>query len=298
MIPEIMSKVWTGADTEFFSFRDMVRVEYNANLCAKYAGVDEVSFQEVSRASQFRYDEAQKLEDLIKKIATALGVTVTSETTWGYNRTLSYVDFERWEAGIWKVYKALGGIGDRIPSDRILVNYHTTLFSNAWKGDGPFHIDVTLPAVNKGTEAMVFVSHTADLFQRQSELNALLRIELVGDNVVRFQALGLRPSQDLPVTIAIGGLQMHKELSLKSASWSGPDSGPWTQNVTVPQAAVEAVIGQWEGMSADAVAKMADARLHVSAINGTTVTVRAIGKKPTIDLNPMLMYDIASTEAE
>ena len=41
---------------------------------------------------------------------------------------------------------------------------------------------------------------------------------------------------------------------------------------------------------------MMNAMLHVSAINGTTVTVRAIGAKPTVTLNPMLLYDVSNVE--
>lgn len=294
MIPEIMSKVWTGADTEFFSFRDMSRVEYNANLCARYAGINEVVFQEVSRASQFRYDEAQKLENLIQAIGTALSMTVTTESAWGYNRTLSYADFERWESNIWALYKILGGIGERIPAGTILARYHTTLFANEWQGSGPYFIDLEMPAATGDTELLAFVTHTADIHQRTAEYNAVLRAIPQGDHMVRVQALNYRPRADIPITVAIRGLSMHTELSLPASAWVG--TGPWTQQVTVPQEATEAVIGQWEGMTAEAVGQMMTAMLHVSAIDGTTVTVRAMGRKPSIDLNPVLLYDISNTE--
>lgn len=294
MIPEIMSKVWTGADAEFFSFRDMARVEYNANLCARYAGIGEVVFQEVSHASQFRYDEAQKLEDLIKTIGTVLGVEVTAESAWGYNRTVSFADFERWESNIWALYRALGGIGERIPAGNILARYHTTLFSNEWQGPGPYFIDVEVPAVAGDTELLAFVTHTADIHQRTAEYNAVLRAIPQGDHMVRVQALNYKPRADIPITVAIRGLSMHKELSLPASAWVG--TGPWTQQVTVPQKATEAVIGQWEGMTAEAVSQMMAAMIHVSAISGTTVTVRAMGRKPSIDLNPALLYDTSNTE--
>ena len=103
-----------------------------------------------------------------------------------------------------------------------------------------------------------------------------------------------KPKHDIPVTIAVGGLQMHTEISLPASSWSG--SGPWTQDVAVPQGATDAVIGQWEGMTAEAVTQLMAGRIHVSAINGTTITVRAIGTKPTVTLNPMLLYDVSNLE--
>lgn len=293
-VPQLMVKIWDGDPAEYFTFVDMNRVEYNANACAKEAGVSTVAFQEVTRASQFRYDEAQKLENLLKAVAQKRGLSIDIEDAWGYNRTVSYVDFERWESNLWTIYQDLGGVGERIPSDKVLVNYHAVLFANAWQGTGPYYIDLDMPGIYEDTEAMVFVTHTATVQQRQDEYNAVLRVIPNGDRLVRAYADAIRPQTDIPITVAIGGLQMHKEISLPASSWTG--SGPWTQTVTVPQGATDGVIGQWEGMSADAVTQMLAARLHVSAISGTTVTVRAIGTKPTITLNPMLMYDISTTE--
>ena len=293
-LPELMSKIWDGDDAEYFTFIDMNRVEYNANIIAKEIGIDQVAFIETTRADQFRYDEANKLESLIRSMASAVGVSVDTDTAWSHNRSISYVDFERWESGLWTIYKRLGGVGERIQAGKVLVNYHATLFSSEWKGTGPYHIDLTFPAVHPDTEAMAFVTYTADVQQRVAEYNAVLRAVPNGDRTVRFYAMAQKPKQNINVTIAIGGLQMHKEISLPAASWSG--SGPWTQSVSIPQDAMDAVIGQWEGMTAEAVQQMMNAMLHVSAINGTTITVRAIGKKPTITLNPMLLYDVSNVE--
>ena len=293
-IPELMSKIWDGDDAEYFTFIDMNRVEYNANICAKYAGVGTADFLVTTREGQFRYDEAQKLENLIKAIGAKLGVSVSTESSWSYNRTVSYVDFERWESNIWNLYTALGGVGNRIQAGQILVNYHTTLFASEWQGTGPYYMDLETPAIYSDTEAMAFVSHTADVQQRQAEYNAVLRAVPNGDRVVRYYAMARKPKHDIPVTIAVGGLQMHTEISLPASSWSG--SGPWTQDVAVPQGATDAVIGQWEGMTAEAVTQLMAGRIHVSAINGTTITVRAIGTKPTVTLNPMLLYDVSNLE--
>lgn len=293
-VPELMSKIWDGDDAEYFTHIDMNRVEYNANICAKYAGVSMVDFIETTRADQFRYDEAQKLEDLIRSVGSKLGVSVSTESSWSYNRSISYVDFERWESNTWALYKALGGVGERIQAGQVLANYHTTLFSSDWQGAGPYHMDLDMPAVYPDTEAMAFVSHTADVLQRQAEYNAVLRAVPNGNRVVRVYAMALKPKHNIPLTIAVGGLQMHTEINLPASSWSG--DGPWTQNVAVPQGATDAVIGQWEGMTAEAVTQLMAGRIHVSDINGTTITVRAIGTKPTITLNPMLLYDISNVE--
>lgn len=293
-VPQLMVKIWDGDPAEYFTFMDMNRVEYNANACAKEAGVSTVAFQEVTRASQFRYDEAQKLENLLKAVAQKRGLSIDIEDAWGCNRTVSYVDFERWESNLWTIYQNLGGVGERIPSDKVLVNYHATLFASAWQGTGPYHIDLDMPGIYADTEAMVFVTHTATVQQRQDEYNAVLRAEVQGDRRVRFRALSLRPKVDIPVTVAIGGLQMMQTVNLPASGWTG--IGPWTQTVTLPSAVTAAVIGQWEGMSDSAVEQMMEGMLHVSSISGQTVTIRVIGKKPTVDLNPALLYDTSNVD--
>lgn len=289
-VPQLMVKTWTGKDGEFFTFKDMGRIQKNLNICAQYAGGSQVEYMETTRASQFRYDEAQKVEDQIKALASAVGLSIDMEDAWGYGRTVSYVDFERWEAGLWKIYQTLGGVGERIPAGTVLANYRTTLFAGSWSGTGPFEVFMEFPEVKESTECMVFVTHTATLEQRVAEYNAVLRAEPYGDGMVRFRALSVKPKVNIPVTVAVGGLQMNQELSLPASAWAG--TGPWTQTVTVPSEVREAVVGQWEGMTDMAVQQMMEGMLHVSAVSGNNVTVRVIGAKPTIDLNPMLMYDV------
>lgn len=293
-LPELMSKIWDGDDAEYFTHIDMNRVEYNANIIAKEIGIDQVAFIETTRADQFRYDEANKLESLIRSMASAVGVSVDTDTAWSYNRSISYVDFERWESGLWTIYKRLGGVGERIQAGKVLANYHSTLFPDMWRGSGPYYIDLTMPAVHLDTEAMVFVTHTANVDQRQAEYNARLRAVHNGDRAVRIYSLNLRPAVSIPITMAIGGLQMHQEIKLAASGWSG--SGPWAQVVTIPTEATEAVIGQWEGMTDNAVEQMASAIIFVSKISGNSVTVTAMGEKPTSDINPILLYDVFSAE--
>lgn len=293
-VPQLMVKTWDGDPDEYFTFMDMNRVEYNANACAKEAGVSTVAFQEVSRASQFRYDEAQKLENLLKIVAQKRGLSIDIESAWNYNRTVSYVDFERWESNLWQIYQALGGIGERIPSDKFLITSNLTLFKNEWQGSGPYYMDKDVPSIYSDTEAVAYVNHTATVLQRASEYNAVLRVVPNGDRKVRVYALSIKPSEDIPIKVSIGGFRMHQVINLPASSWTG--SGPWTQNVTIQNGAVDAIIGQHEGMSNQAVEQMMYGMLHVSAINGNTITVRAIGAMPTIDLNPMLLWNADITE--
>lgn len=295
-VPQLMVKVWTGEDGEFFTFRDMKRIQYNLNIMAEEIGVAQVDYMDTTRASQFRYDEAQRIEDHILAMATALGLSVATESAWGVGRTVTFVDFERWEAGTWAIYQALGGIGERIPSDRRLVTYRTTLFAGSWQGTGPYWMVIEMPGVYDATELMAFVPHTASVEQRRAEYNAVLRILPNGDRSVRFEALSIIPEVDIPMAVAIGGLQMHEEINLPASGWEGPDVGPWTQQVTLQGEAVDGVVGQWEGMSDEAVVQMMRGMLHVSGFNGRTATVRVIGARPSININPMMLYDVTEVE--
>lgn len=288
-VPQLMVKIWDGDQNEYFTYMDMNRVEYNANICAREAGVAQASFIETTRASQFRYDEAQKLENLLLSTAQALGLTISIESAWSYNRTVSYVDFERWESNLWQIYQALGGVGERIPSDKFLITSNTTLFKNEWLGTGPYYMDKDIPSIYSDTEAVAYVNHTATVLQRAAEYNAVLRVVPNGDRKVRVYSLSIKPKEDIPIKVTIGGFRMHQVINLPASGWTG--SGPWTQNVTIQNGALDAVIGQHEGMTAQAVEQMMYGMLHVSAIIGNTVTVRVIGQKPTIDLNPMILWN-------
>ena len=93
----ITTKTWTGAFGEYFTHGDMTRVESNANELAGMVGRPTVSFLTVTRASQFRYDEAQKLEGLLTDVADELGIQIQTEQNWAAGRMVSATDFNRWE---------------------------------------------------------------------------------------------------------------------------------------------------------------------------------------------------------
>ena len=294
VLPQLMIKIWDGDSNEFFTFRDMNRVEYNANISAREAGVDQVTVIETTRASQFRYDEAQKLEDRILASAQAVGVTVQNENAWGHNRTLSFVDFERWEANLFAVYQALGGVGERIPSDTRLVTVSAVLFADDWQGTGPYWQDLDVPSVYPDTEAVVFVPHTADLIQRTAEYNAVLLARTLSDRMVRVWTLSIRPKVNIPIRIAMGGLQMQSIINLPVASWQG--SGPWTQTVTMPQAVTDAVLGAHEEMTDAQMQELTECCITASGVSGTSLTVRSLFRKPTMDIPIGIMYDTTEVE--
>lgn len=293
-IPELMSKIWDGDDNEYFTFIDMNRVEYNANMCAKYAGVGTADFLVTTREGQFRYDEAQKLENLIKAIGAKLGVSVSTESNWSYNRTVSYVDFERWESNIWNLYTALGGIGNRIQAGTVLVTYNSTLFASEWQGTGPYYIDLEMPAAYPDIEALFYVSHTASVDARMAEYNGVLRASVPSPRTLRVTAIGTKPSVDIPVKLSLGGLPMFTEISISPESWTG--AGPFTATATLPEAPANATLGVWEGMTDVAVEVMTNGIIGISAINNRTITLRCLGEKPTVVLNPIVMWESETYE--
>lgn len=106
----ISTKSWTGSAGEYFTHEDMTRVEAAANALALELGHDRVSFLAVDRASQFRYDEAQKLEDLLETVGAGRFVKKDlGMSSWSVGQSVSYIDFNRWEKAIQTIYEAIGG---------------------------------------------------------------------------------------------------------------------------------------------------------------------------------------------
>lgn len=288
VLPELMMRIWDGDPNEYFTHVDMNRVEYNANIVARECGVEQVSFETVTRASQFRFDETNRLEALILACAQSRGLSPSMELSWNYNHTVSYVDFERWESALWEVYHDLGGVGERIPSDKFLHTVHATLFKNSWKGSGPYYQDLDMPFIYPDTEAIVFVSEVATVEQRAAEYNALLQAVYQGDRRVRVYAHSIKPREDIPIKVTTKAFDMYKSFTLAATGWQG--SGPWTQTVDIGQTVANAVIGSDERNSTEQVQAFAEAIIGASAISGSMVTVRAIGTKPATDIYATVMW--------
>ena len=292
MLPELMMRIWDGDPDERFRAVDMNRLAYNTNILAREAGVEQESFMEVTRTDQFYYSEATKLEGLQKAIGDAMGVPLTIETYWHAGRPLSYSDFERWESNNWALYKAMGGVGERIPSDKFLHTVNAVLFADEWRGDGPYYMDLDVPMVYASSEVLAFLSETADVFQQTAAFNALLQVVHLGDRMVRVYAHSLKPKLNIPIKFTSRPFEMYKQITLPTASWTG--DGPWTQTVDIGSAVTNAVFGSDERNNAAQVAAFASGIIGVSAVNGTKVTVRAIGKKPSIDVYATIMYSAGS----
>lgn len=292
VLPELMFRIWDGVGhdgrEETFTAMDMNRCEYNANIVAREAGVPEVAFIEADRTQQFRYDEAQKLEDLIGAIGQAVGVTVETETGWGPSRALSYADFERIEYNLFACYKALGGYGERVESHQSKITAHATLFASGWQGPGPYHYDLDVPSVHPGRDATVYGDHLATPVQRMAETNAMLRATVLSDRMVRIHALSVRPKVDIPIKITIGMMQMGETISL-GTSWSG--SGPWTQTVTLQHDVADAVVGTCEDTTDAMAEEITRCGICVSGLSGRTVTLTALFKEPTMALTMGVLYN-------
>lgn len=146
--------------------------------------------------------------------------------------------------------------------------------ASGWTGSGPYTQTVAVSGITTSGSYIVFVDPTASLMQRAAEYNAVIRVSAVSGGVA-LTALGIRPDVDLPMRIVDGAMDA---AAVTVSSWSG--SGPWTATATLPWKARTAAAGPVSG-STDAQAQaVIEGGVHVSAISGSTVTLRAMFKDP------------------
>lgn len=293
MLPELMMRIWDGDPDERFTFMDMRRVCYNANILARELGVPQVDFHETRHEDQFDYTEAQRLEDLHRSIGEASGLSLPIEPSWGVGRGLSFADFERWESNAWEVYSRIGGVGSRIPSDKFLHTVNAVLFADEWRGDGPYYMDLDVPMVHPSTEVIAYLSESIGPVEQAEAFNALLQITHLSDRVVRVIAHSIKPHRNIPIKLTSRPFEMYKQITLPAASWTG--DGPWTQTVDIGSAVVNAVFGSDERNSSAQMEAFASGIMSVSAVSGTEVTIRAVGQKPSIDIYGTVMWSGGST---
>ncbi len=288
-LPELTFCIWDGDVDERFRFVDMNRIEYNANIIAREAGVTQVQFIEADRSQQFRYDEAQKLENLTAAIGLQLGIALEPARVWGPGGILSYIDFERIESNLFACYSAMGGIGDRITAGRFKPIVSAVLFKDSWRGNPPC-IDLDVPMAHDDAELFVFVPHTATLAERVAEMEGRFVASAVSSRVVRITAAGTIPKINIPIKIALGGLPMIENKTL-STNWSG--DGPWSQDITLDEEPETVVVGMPEGITSVQSKAYADAGIHVSAVNGNTITITAMMERPTVAIPIGVLYSVS-----
>lgn len=288
-LPQLMFKIWDGDDNERFTYMDMNRLEYNANIIARETGVTQVIFIEADRSQQFRYDEVQKLEDLTLSIANTVGEVISIEHNWGPMKGLSYRDFERIESNLFRCYQRLGGVGERVADNKFVITVSATLFPKDWVGD---HQDIDVPMAFGDKEIFAYVPHTATSEQRVAEYRARMTVSAVSDRVLRITATGIVPDMVIPIRLTLGGLEVIENKTLSKNGWSG--SGPWTQTVTLEGEPENIIVGMASSITSEQSKEYVESGIHVSDVNGSVVTVRAVFKEPEVNIPIGIAYSEAS----
>ena len=104
---------------------------------------------------------------------------------------------------------------------------------------------------------------------------------------------GLTAAADGTVNVNVGGATQSETISIATTDWSG--SGPYTATKTLTNtydSTTHDVIISLPQMSSSDVAKydaIASAKMVISACNGTSVTIVALGDKPTVPVSIAIM---------
>lgn len=141
--------------------------------------------------------------------------------------------------------------------------------ASGWTGSGPW---VQTIAVTTGASGAVYTDHTATVEQRRQEADAALTASVVSGGI-RLTAYGRKPTSSIPMRVTDGPM---RTVAVTASSWSG--SGPWTATVALPRGAHTAMAGPVSGSSDQAT--VIACGIHVSAVSGSTVTLRALWAKP------------------
>lgn len=104
---------------------------------------------------------------------------------------------------------------------------------------------------------------------------------------------GLTAAEDGTVNVSVGGATQSETISIATTDWSG--SGPYTATKTLTNtydSTTHDVIISLPQMSSSDVAKydaIASAKMVISACSGTSVTIVALGDKPTVPVSIAIM---------
>ena len=285
--PFLTFREWMGTDAERFRYSEQNRIQANIKRLADMVGV---SFQvtEITHADQFSISLQNRIEGAIEQICAKLGIEAPMETAWGARRGLTYRDFDRVENWLYEAYKALNGEGRRIEWDEERNFDPYTLYADNWTGTGPYYYDLPTDLGKEYNDGLIWVRPSATVAQRASEYNALITV-VSSTEGVRLCANGIRPHEDIPIIITRGLSPMHESATLQASKWTG--SGPWTQSIVMANPVAVGVLTVSENTTTAQATAFAKAGISVSGVSGTTVTVRAILSKPTVDLPVLLIYE-------
>ena len=155
--------------------------------------------------------------------------------------------------------------------------------ASEWEGNGPYEMVLAVsPSITPESECIVYADHGMNLIQRMAEMNAMLRAEVTQPGRVRFRALSIRPTADIGVRIVTGMFPVLFPVTVPVNRWTG--SGPWLANVDVGRSVHSATIATVSGSSDAQAEELTDSGIHVSAVNGSIVTLRSMLHKPDTDL--------------
>lgn len=155
--------------------------------------------------------------------------------------------------------------------------------ASAWEGSGPYEMTLAVsPDIRPESECIAYGDHGMTILERMSEMNALLRMEVVQPGRVRVRALSVRPAQDIRIRIVNGLFPVLIPVTVPVNRWTG--SGPWYANVDVGRSVSSATVAAVSGSSDEQVESLTDAGIHASAVSGHVVTLRSMLSKPDIEL--------------
>lgn len=161
-----------------------------------------------------------------------------------------------------------------------IVSRQYTLSASAWSGTGPYTQTLAVASdITPTDDLLVYGDHTMSVDARVAEFNAVIRAEVVQAGRVKFTALGIKPTVNLTLCIITGPLPTLKTVTISAGSWSG--SGPWTAQVGMGKTVRTAMCGQVSGSDNTSAKAVSDCGMHVSAVSGATVTIRAMLAKPS-----------------
>lgn len=285
--PFLTFRTWKGSDAERFRFYEQNRIMANLKRLADMVGVA-FEYEDVTRADQFSISLQNRIESAIKQICAELGISAPMETSWGARRGLTYKDFDRVERWLHEAYKALNGEGGRIEWDEARNYDPYTLYADNWTGTGPYEYALPTDLGTEYADGLIWVAPSATVAERAAEYNAMITVVNSTEGVL-LRAYGIKPKEDIPIIITRGLSTMHESATLTASGWAG--SGPWTQNVVMANAVTTGVLTISENTTSAQAIQFAKAGVSVSAVNGNTVTVRAVMAKPTVNLPVMIIYE-------